>query len=359
MATPAQAQAAVGLAATQLAQADRGAARRRARRTSSSFNVPDIGKTPVRRGVRPRRRRSPRSRRSSTPRCSARSTPRASTTMRVNAFALFNEMLANPARYGFTNATDARVRSHAVAALHVGEPRRRRSAAQTFVFADGVHPTTAGHALIAQAVAVDDHRSAADGGAGRSAARRRAGEFPRARQPHVVEPQCAAQPGQAPGLGGLRLQHTRTCRRDRPTAAAHMNTIAVGGDMKVSDRMLAGAHVRLHRQQGRLRRRRRRIHAEAAGRHASTRATATARGTSARRFGAGGLDYSDITRVIPLGAALRTESADARGYEFTGRDPRRLLVHDAGLDARSVRARSRGRRPSSSSFPRRARTARR
>ena len=36
-------------------------------------------------------------------------------------------------------------------------------------------------------------------------------------------------------------------------------------------------------------------------------------------LGAGSLDYSDITRVIPLGAALRTESAEARGYELTGR----------------------------------------
>jgi uncharacterized protein YhjY with autotransporter beta-barrel domain len=36
-------------------------------------------------------------------------------------------------------------------------------------------------------------------------------------------------------------------------------------------------------------------------------------------FGAGNLDYSDVSRVIPLGAALRTENAEGRGYEYTGR----------------------------------------
>ena len=35
--------------------------------------------------------------------------------------------------------------------------------------------------------------------------------------------------------------------------------------------------------------------------------------------GGGGLDYSSIDRNIPLGAAVRTESGETRGYEYTAR----------------------------------------
>ncbi len=36
-------------------------------------------------------------------------------------------------------------------------------------------------------------------------------------------------------------------------------------------------------------------------------------------LGAGALDYSDVNRHIPLGRAVRTESGETRGYEYTGR----------------------------------------
>jgi outer membrane lipase/esterase len=36
-------------------------------------------------------------------------------------------------------------------------------------------------------------------------------------------------------------------------------------------------------------------------------------------LGAGSLDYSDISRAIPLGASVRNENAEARGAEYTGR----------------------------------------
>ena len=139
-----------------------------------------------------------------------------------------------------------------------------------------------------------------------------------------------------------------------------MNTMAVGGDMKVSDRMLVGAMFGYTDNKGdfggagggyklrqpvgtRLRGLRRRPvvrRRDASARAASTTRTSLATSRSAR--------------------ALRTES---------GRRPR-LRVHRArmlggywftheGLHARSVRARRLHESRSSSSSPKRARTARR
>ncbi|MGH8028431.1 MAG: autotransporter domain-containing protein [Arenimonas sp.] len=73
----------------------------------------------------------------------------------VNTFGLFNEILANPNAYGFTNVTGTACNL----ALTGGSslfctPGAYVSpdANQTFAFADGVHPTGAAHRLIAQAV---------------------------------------------------------------------------------------------------------------------------------------------------------------------------------------------------------------
>ena len=100
--------------------------------------------------------------------------------------------------------------------------------------------------------------------------------------------------------------------------SAHMNTIAVGGDMKVSDRMLVGAMFGYTDNKGDF--------AGAGGGYTLRQPVGTVYAGYGdgpwyigATLGAGSLDYSDITRVIPLGAALRTESAEARGYELTGR----------------------------------------
>ncbi len=74
----------------------------------------------------------------------------------VDAFALFNQIVANPAAYGFTNTTGmacgpfppftSTPNSFFCYQGNLVAP----NAASTYVFADSVHPTTAAHALIAQ-----------------------------------------------------------------------------------------------------------------------------------------------------------------------------------------------------------------
>lgn len=69
----------------------------------------------------------------------------------VNTYALLNQVIADPARYGFSNVTDTACTTASsinCSASTLATP----DAASTYLFADGVHPTTAAHAMLAQVV---------------------------------------------------------------------------------------------------------------------------------------------------------------------------------------------------------------
>ncbi|WEN15751.1 autotransporter domain-containing protein [Rhodanobacter sp. AS-Z3] len=75
----------------------------------------------------------------------------------ANAFGLLNEVIANPSSYGFSNVTDPACGAGAssVQCGPVGSGLPYSYAAgtdKTYVFADGVHPTAAAHALFGQYV---------------------------------------------------------------------------------------------------------------------------------------------------------------------------------------------------------------
>jgi outer membrane lipase/esterase len=69
----------------------------------------------------------------------------------VNTYALFNEVLANPASFGFVNTT---VPACTTASSHDcnGSTLVTPTAAQNYLFADGVHPTTAAQEIFGQYV---------------------------------------------------------------------------------------------------------------------------------------------------------------------------------------------------------------
>jgi outer membrane lipase/esterase len=73
--------------------------------------------------------------------------------VRVNITTFFNEILANPSAYGFANVKGSACVD--VNNLFACNPSTlvAPNAAQTYLFADGYHPTTGGHAAIAQLVA--------------------------------------------------------------------------------------------------------------------------------------------------------------------------------------------------------------
>ncbi len=73
----------------------------------------------------------------------------------LDTFSILREVTANPAMYGFTNVTSTACKidtNNATASIIGCNPTSYVSpdAANTYLFADGVHPTTAGHQLLGQ-----------------------------------------------------------------------------------------------------------------------------------------------------------------------------------------------------------------
>lgn len=69
----------------------------------------------------------------------------------VNTYALLNQVIADPAHYGFSNATE-RACTTSSSINCTPATLVTPDAASTYLFADGVHPTTAAHAMLAQVV---------------------------------------------------------------------------------------------------------------------------------------------------------------------------------------------------------------
>jgi len=311
--TTAQLQANLGIAATDLVKqiATLNAA---GAKYIVVFNVPDIGKTPFGVGS------------GSGAQITALSSFFNSTlyagldatgiqTIRFNAFAMLNEVVANPGLYGFTNASApacGTTPSLLCTAANLVTP----NAAQTYVFADGVHPTTAAHAIIAQAV-----QSMITGPMQMAAL----GEAPMA----VERANWRALDGRmmssinAPGRGEkFQTWAAYDYAKDDIfgiglSGSGDVNTISVGADMRVSGKMLAGIQFAYTEYKGDF--------GNNGGDFKLTEPTFTAYGGYGEgpwyvgaTFGIGSLDY-DTTRNIVLGAATRTETGTTKGYHLTGR----------------------------------------
>ena len=232
-------------------------------------------------------------------------------TMRVNIFALFNEVLADPAAFGFSNITTpacGAIPSLLCTSANFVAP----NAASTFVYADGVHPTTAAHAVIAQVVA-----SMIEGPA-------RIGAL--AEAPLGVEQATfrSIDARMIAGVNGPRATNKLDAwvsydygRNDFDgrflSGNADVNTIAAGGDIKLSDRLLVGGAFGYSDNNGEF--------GGGNGGYQLKETTGTVYagyGTGpwyvGATLGAGDLDFSDVHRNIQLGALPRTESGETRGW---------------------------------------------
>lgn len=307
--TPSQAQANLVSAATSLVQ-QVGTLQAAGARNVVVFNLPDIGRTPG--GAA-----------SGQPaQVTAASTLFNSTlqrglealggsTVRVNVFDLFNEMLANPAAFGFVNTTTPACGTTALL-LCTSANLVAPDAATTFFFADDVHPTTGGHAVIAQLVL-----SMLEGPA-------RIGAL--AEAPLAVE-QAAFRAIDGRMFGSANAPRATNRWNAWVTydygnndidgrslgGDASVNTIVAGGDIRLSDRLLVGAAFSYSDDKGDF--------GSGNGGYKLKETTGTVYagygegpwyiGATA---GAGDLDYSDVHRNITLGALTRVENADARGW---------------------------------------------
>jgi outer membrane lipase/esterase len=236
--------------------------------------------------------------------------------IRVNTAQLFNEMLANPAFFGFTNVTSPACTT-ASSLQCTTSTLVAPNADKTYLFADDIHPTPAAHAIMAEVVdsmIVGPQQIAA------------LGETPF----RVEDANFRALDGRmwssldAPRTGKkfdawVAYDYGSSDMNAGPTnGSAHENSIVVGLDGKVSDRLLVGGMFGYTENKGDF--------GGAGGGYTLRQPTGTFYagygegpwyvGTT---LGAGSLDYNDVNRNIPLGPAVRNESGQTRGYEYTGR----------------------------------------
>lgn len=67
--------------------------------------------------------------------------------VRFDLFALFNEVVAQPDEFGLRNATETCITPGVIVGAVCNHPKR-------YLFWDGIHPTSSGHRIIADAVEV-------------------------------------------------------------------------------------------------------------------------------------------------------------------------------------------------------------
>ncbi|HEX3632938.1 MAG TPA: autotransporter domain-containing protein [Casimicrobiaceae bacterium] len=235
--------------------------------------------------------------------------------IRLNIFALLDEVVANPAAYGFTNATTpaCTVPSLVCTSSTLVDP----NAAKTYVFADSVHPTTAGHQVIA------------DYAASVIEAPQKIGLL--AEAPLQVEQANfrAIDDRMWSALNAPRAQNKFDAYAvydygnydhsgDFGGGSDHMNTVTLGGDMKLSEHLLAGVAFGYSEDKASF--------GDNGGGFKLNEASITAYvgygqgpwyvGAS---LGAGDLDFRNIHRTFALGGGSRTETGDTHGTNIMAR----------------------------------------
>ena len=141
-------------------------------------------------------------------------------------------------------------------------------------------------------------------------------------------------------------------------AAPDMNTIAAGGDIKLSERVLVGAAFGYSDNDGDF--------GGSSGGYKLKETTGTAYvgygggpWYVGATLGAGDLDYNDVSATFSLGALNRTESGDARRLAHDGQRARRVLVQLRATGCMARSCASRIRKSTSRVSPNAAATARR
>jgi outer membrane lipase/esterase len=234
-------------------------------------------------------------------------------TVRLNAFGLLNEIAADPHAYGLASAT-LRACGDTPALLCTPASLVTPQAAQTFFFADGVHPTTAGQAIVAQyAISVLDAPLqmgvlaeaplAVEQANFRTLDGRFTSTIGAPRSPGNLEA-WVAYDYSAPDYSTSYF-----------SGNGDVNTIALGADMRLAGTATVGimfnysenksdyggAGFRLREPMGTV-----------------YGAWADGPWYVGASLGAGNLDFS-TTRNVTLGAATRTESGETNGWHFVGR----------------------------------------
>ena len=232
----------------------------------------------------------------------------------INAYGLLNEILASPTIYGFTNTTSTACTTSSSIYCTSAIPSTlvNSTAANDYVFADSVHPTTGADKLVAQYI---ESVIEAPEKIGMLA------EVPlqiMGTQMRAVEGRFLADDNQqATGkfqvFGAYDYNENKfDASSNNPGTDGIGNTVTIGGDMKVTNALSLGmvfgygqTKTDFNANSGSFKLNAGSISAYTVYRQQNfyVRGMATI----------GSLDYLDIQRNIPLGPAIRTESGDTSG----------------------------------------------
>ncbi|MEB3766454.1 autotransporter domain-containing protein [Acinetobacter sp. MD2] len=235
----------------------------------------------------------------------------------VNVYGLLNEVISNPTAYGFSNVTDEACgkASQSVACGPVGSGALYTYAAGTndsYLFADRVHPTTAGHRLLAQAVlaelAAPSQMSLLS-------------EVPlsitKAQYRAIKNEMLNDADGKDTRVFlNLDYNHQKlTASSDSPALSNNNVNLTFGSDAKVNDQVSAGVGMSLNQQDGHI--------AGNLGQYSLFDVSALGYALYHQDniylggfANAGSLHFNNIKRRIQLGNAERIETADAQGYHM-------------------------------------------
>ena len=229
----------------------------------------------------------------------------------INANSLLNEIIANPAIYGFSNTT---LPACTTTSSIFCSPAtlREANAADTYVFADGVHPTTGAHQVVAQYIesvieAPEKIGMLAEAplqvmGSLRRAVEGRffADDYPRENAKFEMFTSYDYN------------ENTFDASSTNPGADGRGHTVTIGGDIQFSDTLSLGMVFSYGQTTTDF---------DADTGDFKLNAASLSAYTVYRQqnFYVGGmatfadLDYRDIDRNIPLGTAIRTESGNTAG----------------------------------------------
>jgi outer membrane lipase/esterase len=311
--TPAQVQANVATAATQTLQQiarlrDAGA------RYVMVFNLPDIGKTPA--GLA-----------NPTVPFSALSGLFNSTLQAglaslnvniipMNVFGLLNEVIANPAPYGFTNVTTPACTTPSSITC-TQATLVAPNAAQNYLFADDVHPTPAGHQIIADLAEAEITAPAQMSLLAQAPTQAEQATY-RALDDRMWSSLNMPRPTNKFNAYAVYDYGNYDRSSDIGGGHNHSNTVVVGGDMKITEQLLAGIVIGYTDDKASL---------------GNNGGSFTLNDTEFSGYvgygsgpwyigatvGGGGLDYRHIRRSFALGPATRTEEGSTNGTQFIAR----------------------------------------
>lgn len=235
----------------------------------------------------------------------------------INVYGLLNEVIANPAAYGFSNVTDQACTGSSIQCGPQGSGATYTypaGADKSYLFADDVHPTTAAHRLLAQAVLAElvapKQMSLLS-------------EVPLS----ITNAQYRAIKNEmlndADGKDtrvfiNLDYNHQKLkASADSPALTNNNVNLTFGSDTQVNDQVSAGIGMSLNQQDGHM--------AGDLGEYSLFDVSALGYalyhkdGMYLGGFAnAGSLHFTDIKRHIQLGNTTRVENADAQGYHMGG-----------------------------------------